>query len=134
MQFVEALERNSAARFTLYANDITLCRPGIEYPEEMLTELPTAVLNPHLHLRLQLAPEEMELLTVYGRKPLPRYNTVTKSLSCSDVTSTLQPMRLLGIPIGHRNSLLLWLKHLKAQQNSSHHPTSRAAQPRSLLS
>lgn len=102
------LERDSAARFTIYADDVTIWTESADFlcPEDMQSELQAAVNSLECSLAtlgLELAPEKTEFLPVFGHKPPPHYNPLTLLLTGTPITASFQPMRLLGIPIGHKN-------------------------------
>lgn len=84
----------------------------------MITELQAAVtsLEHHLpQLGLEMAPEKTELLLVLGTKSSPSTEPAALHITYSTILATCDHIRLLGIPVGSRNSSEIWLSKLKNQ-------------------
>lgn len=114
------LERDTSARFAIYADDITIWTEGndFENTDSMITELQAAVasLENHLpQLGLEMAPEKTELLLVHGTKSSPDTEPTALHIANNTIRATCGHIRLLGIPLGSHNSPKIWLTKLKKQ-------------------
>lgn len=114
----ESLERDTSARFTIYADDITIWTEAADYSDmqSMQTELQAAILslsNTLDNLGLQLSPEKTELISVDGKKATNVNKQITLHIGKSDITSTNGQIRILGAQIASCNSPQLWIRTLK---------------------
>lgn len=110
------LEQNTSARFTLYTNYHYLVRvEGLPQPDSHAGRITTAhsfeTMLPNFGRALALA--KTELLSLFGFESPATYNTPSITTTGTITNATLNPIRLLGIPIGHKNNPQVWLQKHK---------------------
>lgn len=64
-------------------------------------------------LGLQLAPEKTQLLAVYGCKPPAQSDVIQVIIENQVIQPETEPITLLGLPVGTKNSAGIWLQRLK---------------------
>ncbi|KAH6935789.1 hypothetical protein HPB50_010056 [Hyalomma asiaticum] len=126
----EKLERETTARFTIYAHDITIWTEAADYPDEcsMQTELQAAILSLSDtldNLGLQLSPEKTESLSVDGKRSTNPSKQITLHIGDTDITSSNGHIRILGAQIASCNSSQQWICTLKRQWSPMLHMVRR---------
>ncbi|KAH6929968.1 hypothetical protein HPB50_007720 [Hyalomma asiaticum] len=118
----EELESNTGARYTIYADDITIWTEAQDYGgniQDMASELQAALLTLEgtlPKLGLTLAPEKTQLLCVNGRvSTLPPEQAITLTLGTHEIKATHGYIRILGIPFHSCRTGNLWPTELKRQ-------------------
>lgn len=116
------LETSTSARYTIYADDITIWTEAQDYGgniEHMTTELQAALIaleDTLPKLGLTLAPEKTQLLCVNGRRSvlLPQ-QAIVLTLGQHELRATHGHVKILGIPIHSCNTGQFWTTELKKQ-------------------
>ncbi|XP_040071997.1 uncharacterized protein LOC120844329 [Ixodes scapularis] len=114
----DALERDTTARFTIYADDITIWTEASDHLDEqqMQTELQAAVLSLEKtldELGLQLSPAKTELISIDGKRVTNPRKQITLVLGSAPITSANGHIRILGAQIASCNSTHKWIQTLR---------------------
>ncbi|XP_040063382.1 uncharacterized protein LOC120837834 [Ixodes scapularis] len=128
----QRLERDTVARFTIYADDVTIWTEAADYPDSqtMQIELQAAVLSVSQTLEelgLELSPEKTELLSVDGKHVTNPAHQITLHVGSQDIQSSNGQTRILGIQIASCNSPKAWTKHLRKHWSPLLHTIRRVS-------
>lgn len=103
------LEKDSAARFALYADDIVVWTEAADYDNKdlMQTELQAAVFSLETSLsnfNLSLSPNKTEFLSIDGKRATNPTQVLRLQIGNASIDSKNGTIRLLGLKVSSCNS------------------------------